>query len=217
MVYRRQVRIRRISVSLVEALFFRYLQGATFYREVFEKAVATVPAGEHQHWIDIGCGPGLLSRLAARKGYNAWGWDLSSSMVHTARRIAKKEESKAKYVVRGINDLTPKSAFIVSAASLLPLLDDVSSALRTMWDAVQVGGYLLVIEPTDTMRLFSRKELRMITGKRAWLMQLWVKAREDNILDPRCWSDLPGGVVEQFYALNGQVGIWRIQKTGSTI
>ncbi|MEM0445076.1 MAG: class I SAM-dependent methyltransferase [Nitrososphaerota archaeon] len=48
--------------------------------------------------IDLGCGTGLHVRELAKRGYEAWGVDISSHMIRTAKRLAR-GVAKAKFIV----------------------------------------------------------------------------------------------------------------------
>jgi len=66
------------------ARFFQWLQSADFYRALHAEAVATVPVTGGR-WLDVGCGPGLVTSLAAARGFEALGVDPSAAMVEAAR------------------------------------------------------------------------------------------------------------------------------------
>ena len=73
---------------MLAATLFTWLQGADFYRDLHRQAVDSLPEGNGKRWIDIGCGPGLVTRLAVARGYAATGIDTSAGMVKAARRLA---------------------------------------------------------------------------------------------------------------------------------
>lgn len=62
----------------MSAPLFTWLQAAPFYERLHADAVAEVPpAAPGARWIDVGCGPGLVARLAADRGHDALGLDRS--------------------------------------------------------------------------------------------------------------------------------------------
>jgi len=132
---------------------FAWLQGADFYTNLHSEAIAELPNGEGGKWVDVGCGPGLLTRLAAAKGYNAVGIDVDSSMIHEARKIVRNENSSAVFEVGDVFQIPAESADVVSASSLLAALDDKVGGFQALLKAVKPGGSLLIIEPTDRMTL----------------------------------------------------------------
>lgn len=56
---------------MIGAVLFTWLQGAEFYRELHKRAVDNLPSGEGKTWIEAGCRPGIVSRLAAMNDCHA--------------------------------------------------------------------------------------------------------------------------------------------------
>lgn len=168
---------------MIGPLLFTWLQGADFYRSFHREALDLLPPEEGQIWVDVGCGPGLMVRLAAGDGYQATGWDLRPSMVWTARRLAG--TSPARFRVGGVEDLPPEVADVVSASSLLAVLPDRAAGLQHLWRAVRPGGHLLVLEATT--RLTRAEARRLIRrgglGSRAEGLWIWARAREGRTVD----------------------------------
>jgi len=193
---------------MIGAVLFTWLQGAEFYSDIHKQAVDTLPSGKGETWIDIGCGPGLVSRLASKKLYNVTGVDTDKSMIKAAKRLNKWHETKATFEVGDLTYLTNKQFNVVSAASLLAVLDDKQEALNTMWESVLPKGYLLIIEPTKLMNQENAKKL-IKTGlpkKRIRGLKMWAMARENRAVDPLIFNsinttekitlELLGGLVE---------------------
>lgn len=194
---------------------FAWLQGADFYRGLHVEAVARLPFGVGKHWVDVGCGPGLLTRLAAEKGYAAVGVDMDPSMVRAAQKIARGEKSSAVFEVGDVFKLPPQSADVVSASSLLATLDDKGGGFQALLAAVRPGGSLLVIEPTDRMSLVAAEELirsGLPSGRVAGL-RMWARAREGHAVDPSLFRDADGREVASMPLLGGLVGSWLIRKS----
>ena len=74
---------------MIGAVLFTWLQGAEFYKDLHKQAIDALPSGEGKTWVDLGCGPDLVSRLAAANFYDVTGIDTDLSMIKAARRIAK--------------------------------------------------------------------------------------------------------------------------------
>lgn len=162
------------------ARFFACLQEAEFYREVHRQAVALLPPGAGRLWLDLGCGPGLVTRLAAERGYHALGRDIDPDMVAMAQRVARNKGSPARFEAAGIEAaLGEQRVDVVSAASLLFVLADRATALRQMLAQLKPGGVLLVVETTPAMRLGKAwRWLRQAGGgRRAWMLLLWAWVR----------------------------------------
>lgn len=167
-------------MSRLSALWFRYVQGAHFYQALHQQAVALLPPGQGQAWLDVGCGPGLVTRLAHQHGYRATGLDLDAAMIWQARRQSSPPDGPS-YVQAGLDDMVLRAATadVVSAASLLMVVPDRGAALRQLLQALAPGGTLLVIETT---RLMAQAAIRglpapLCTGRRAWVLRLWARVR----------------------------------------
>ena len=78
-------------MSQLAARFFNYVQGAEFYRDLHQQAVSLLPPGSGSLWLDVGCGPGLLTRLAAEHGYQATGFDIDPTMIAQAKKNSPDE------------------------------------------------------------------------------------------------------------------------------
>jgi len=177
---------------MIGAVLFTWLQGAEFYRDLHKQAVDTLPSGKGKTWIDLGCGPGLVSRLASEKLYDVTGIDTDRSMIKAARRLKKWHGSKANFEVSDLTHLSDKKADVISAASLLAVLDDREDALNKMWESVLPKGYLLIIEPTELMNQENAKEL-IKTGlpkKRLSGLKMWAIARENRAVDPTIFDTI---------------------------
>jgi 2-polyprenyl-3-methyl-5-hydroxy-6-metoxy-1,4-benzoquinol methylase len=80
---------------VIGATLFVWLQGAGFYRDVHQQAVDILPQGNGKTWLDVGCGPGLVARQAAARGYDATGVDADGNMVRAAKRLTRWHGSTA--------------------------------------------------------------------------------------------------------------------------
>ena len=177
---------------MIGAVLFTWLQGAEFYSCLHKQAVDTLPSGEGKTWIDLGCGPGLVSRLAAEKFYDVTGIDTDLSMIKAARRLNKWHGSKAHFEVSDLAYLLDKTADVISAASLLAVLDDKEDALNRMWESVLPKGYLLIIEPTELMNQENANKLIKsgLPKKRLRGLIMWAKARENRSVNPAIFDNI---------------------------
>ncbi|MBI3563031.1 MAG: class I SAM-dependent methyltransferase [Gammaproteobacteria bacterium] len=195
------------------SLLFTWLQGAPFYHELHQRAVETLPPGTGKLWLDVGCGPGLVTRLAAIRGYRAKGIDADPRMIKTAQRLAKLHHSAAEFEVGHIAALPYHGADVVSAASLLAVLDDKPSGLNRLWRCVRPGGYLRIVEPTDRMNLNNANQAiaRGLPRRRINGLRLWAMVRKNNTVAPGLYTGL---AVEQHYValLDALVGAWVFKK-----
>lgn len=78
-----------------QSRLFTRVQNADFYRRYLLDALRLLPAGQGRTFLDVGCGPGVRTRLAAAHGYLATGLDIDASMITAGRRIARREGSAA--------------------------------------------------------------------------------------------------------------------------
>jgi ubiquinone/menaquinone biosynthesis C-methylase UbiE len=199
-------------MGALAAHFFRYIQDADFYRELHREAVELLPPGKGKAWFDVGCGPGLVARLAQDHGYAAVGYDVDDDMIRLARRQSC-GKAGPQFQKVGLEDLAKRygRADVVSAASLLSVLRDREAAFSQLMDIVAPGGTLLIIETSERMAsrgalassLKSRAE-----GKRAWVLRLWAHVRRGNTavdVEALC---RPGCTVTRHELLDGLVNAW---------
>lgn len=202
------------GASVIAPLLFTWLQGADFYRALHREAVETLPPGNGKTWLDIGCGPGLVTRFAAERGYHAIGIDTDPQMVAAAKRIARREHSPAEFQTGDISTLPADSAQVVSAASLLAVLPDREAGLRSLWRLLRPGGTLLIIEPTRQMT--SENAARAIQNglpsRRIVGLRMWANARQGNIVDPEIYEKLGATSGHVLSLLDGLVEARVLQK-----
>ncbi len=199
-------------MSYSSAKLFAWLQEADFYRDLHAKAMAGLPNGKDRTWLDFGCGPGLFTRLAAAKGYSAMGIDQDPSMIREAKKIAKREASSADFAAGDVFQARPQGADVVSASSLLAVLDDKVGGFESLLRAVNPGGVLLIVEPTDQMTPQAVDVLIQdgLHGKRIDGLRMWARARQGSAIDPEIF----GTAIPATFAplLGGLVGAWFFQK-----
>jgi ubiquinone/menaquinone biosynthesis C-methylase UbiE len=197
------------------ARFFGYVQDADFYRDLHREAVALLPVGAGRTWFDVGCGPGLVARLAHERGYDAVGFDIDADMVRLACRRSAAAAVGLRYVESGLDDLVVKNgrADVVSAASLLNVLPDRRAALIQLLDAVAPGGTLLVVETSDMMASLRAGDRRrkLALGHRAWVLRLWARARLGTRavdIEALCPNEY---AVQRHALLGGLVNAWLVR------
>jgi SAM-dependent methyltransferase len=115
---------------MTPAALFSWMTRRGFYSDLHDEAAAMIPVppslsqpGPAPSWIDVGSGPGLITRMAASLGYDATGIDSSSAICRAlARRQAAREDSTAQFQRGDVGDLPAAAAQVVSALSLLAVL-----------------------------------------------------------------------------------------------
>lgn len=199
---------------MIASRTFTWIQGAPFYQDIHRQAVELLPRGDGKEWLDAGCGPGLVSRLAADRGYRAVGIDSNPRMIKAAKRLAVRTGSSASFAVGSIFDSPPDSADVVSAASLIAVLDDKVRGLAALWASVRSTGALLIIEPTERMNVDNAR-LTLTLGlppKRAQALLLWARARQGRAVPPDLLKTLPCRTIECAPLLGGMVNAWVLHK-----
>lgn len=199
------------------ARLFAWLQSADFYINLHSEAITDLPQGEGKKWVDVGCGPGLLTRLAAAKGHNAMGIDKDPLMIREAKKIVRNENSSAVFEVGDVFQIPEQSADVVSASSLLAVLDDKTAGFRSLLKIVKPGGLLLIIEPTDRMTLETANAIIQtgVHNGRINGLRVWARARQGRATDPRILNAPEANYVSFAPLLGGLVGAWTIQKSGA--
>ena len=201
-------------MGYASARLFEWLQGAGFYVNLHLEAVAGLPSGVGGKGVDVGCGPGVLTRLAAAKGYNAVGIDMDPYMVSAAMKIAKAENSSAVFEVGDVFRIPAQSADVVSASSLLATLDDKVGGFQALLGAVRPGGSLLIVEPTDRMTAQAVNVLieNGFGGRRINGLRMWARARQGNAVDPEIFKTAEAKEVAFTPLLGGLVGAWLFER-----
>lgn len=198
---------------MTSAEFFSWLSDADFYAQAHAEAVALVPPGPGT-WIDVGCGPGLVTRLAAERGFRATGYDRSLDMVLAARRRTAGLGARVRFEQASLAELERRapSADVVSAASLLAVLPDPGAALELLWRQVSAGGVLLIIETTPLMR--AERTLRALKGRRAVGLLMWGLARRGRSAAPTVDVFHPEDLASAFFhpLLEGLLGAWVLRR-----
>jgi 2-polyprenyl-3-methyl-5-hydroxy-6-metoxy-1,4-benzoquinol methylase len=106
---------------------------------------------------ELGCGPGWISRLAARHGVQGEGYDISPEMIEIAREVAAEEGLDVRYEVADMEELDLGRRFdtclLYDALHHSPQADLV---LATARKALKPGGRLLLAEPNWAHRFGGR-------------------------------------------------------------
>jgi cyclopropane fatty-acyl-phospholipid synthase-like methyltransferase len=61
--------------------------------------------------LDLGCGRGHTVRYLQRKGFDAWGIDLSLISIHQAKKISESKGLAKNYLIRDVFRYVPKKKF----------------------------------------------------------------------------------------------------------
>lgn len=203
----------------ITASFFTWVQGATFYielhREAVDRTLATT-AMPDPRWIDVGCGPGLVARLAAERGALVMGIDSDPAMITAANR----HPGVARFALGNADELAVASADIVSAASLLFGASEPKSMVATLWAAVAPGGALLIVETTTHMTVDRAREVASdLPRHRRHVLTLWARSRGGKAFDRTALDDLPTedrSTIPLLHGLAEAIIIPKPRETGSS-
>jgi 2-polyprenyl-3-methyl-5-hydroxy-6-metoxy-1,4-benzoquinol methylase len=107
---------------------------------------------------ELGCGSGWISRLAARHGVEAEGYDISPDMIEIAREQAAEEGLDVRYETGDMEQLDLGGRFdtclLYDALHHSPRADLVLASARR---ALRPGGRVLLAEPNWTQRFEGQK------------------------------------------------------------
>jgi len=202
-------------MGILSALFFAGIQSAEFYQSVHDEAVSLLPQGECRTWWDVGCGPGLVTRLAGDRGYRATGYDADPAMVYRARAVAH-ARTDIKFEVATLEQLAGSSmkADIVSATSLLAVLPDRAASLRQLLACVAPGGTLLLVEPDKSMTRDSARSWRAgrTIGRGAFFLDLWAATRNPARAIGASTLDIAGWNRARHPLMGGLVNAWTMRR-----
>ena len=199
---------------MMKVMLFWYLQAQTFYRTLHQEAVSFARVcenGEKLQWADVGCGVGLMSHIADKKGYVVQSFDLDSDMISWAKFLNKKNPHLL-FAVQDVMELDSKFD-VLSATSLLSVVPDRAMVLERLLSLLKnEDSKLILIEPTETMdvknvwkMVGSLKELYYFK-----MLFVWARARQGKSVDEVIFKDFNN--VSHSYVLNDMVRITIIGK-----
>jgi SAM-dependent methyltransferase len=118
--------------------------------------------------IDVGCGSGWTTLFLAEAGFDALGYDLAPANVELARERAARWHSAARFEVADMDALPAgPPADVALVFDALHHTAAQAAALRSVFERLAPGGWLLLGEPTWLHRL--SPEARRVRRERGWL------------------------------------------------
>ena len=108
--------------------------------------------------VELGCGPGWMTRFAARHGLEAHGYDIAPKMIEIAREVAAAENVETTFEVGDFETLDLgrrfDAALVYDAVHHTPRADLVFAAAHR---ALKPGGRFLLAEPNWKHRYQGRQ------------------------------------------------------------
>jgi len=133
--------------------------------------------------LDIGCGPGLLPAIFARKGHATYGTDIDFALLSSSLfpNIIQADASEPPFVPSRFN--------LITATNILFLLDDPLAALRAWRRLLTPDGELCLINPSEHLSISAAKKLadsRGLDGTARESLFIWTRNAETHFR----WTEL---------------------------
>lgn len=170
----------------MKILKFWWLQSQTFYKKIHLDALelANITATkETRTWADIGCGTGLVSKLATKKQYAVSSFDKDKWMIQFAQ-IIHIFHPKRKFYTADVIHIKEKFD-VITAISLLSVVKDKKGILQKLDLLLKDNtSKLIIIEPTELLTKANVVALMKRTKKFYYYKHLffWAKAREGKTI-----------------------------------
>ena len=135
--------------------------------------------------LDVGCGPGHVTRALARRGYDATGVDRSVRLLQIARRNARREGLQTKFE-RSSSDRLPfadGSFDCAIATGVIYWVEYPLATLREMVRVVKPGGVIGALDPHASMsiaRVRTYNSEHHLSRRDARKMTAWATSAEFN-------------------------------------
>jgi len=134
--------------------FFDNVQSTPFYKSLLQEFVNFIEVNSEMVVVDVGCGPGYLTRLLARRVKSVSCVDISEAMVKRARKHALEEDiENASYTVGRAENIPEESGYfnVAVATSVIYFVEDPVVALKEMARVVTKGAQVAMMNPSDKM------------------------------------------------------------------
>lgn len=116
--------------------------------ETLGALVDLAPAEQHTRWLEVACGPGLISRALARRVGSVHGVDLTPAMVEAARRASDEAGlENVSFSLADATDLTEIDSDSFDGAATRFSLHHIPAPERVLAEmnrVVRPGGWVLV-------------------------------------------------------------------------
>lgn len=163
--------------------YFVRVQETTIWRDLHAAMAAALPAPTgHARALDIGCGPGLLCDLLARRGWTVTGVDVGEDML----TLARARHPNLTFELGDAYDLTAFGAEtwqLVVASNLLFFLPDPLVVVRELVRACAPGGLVAMLNPSPDLNVARATELGHELALPEWdrmVLRNWARLAELN-------------------------------------
>jgi ubiquinone/menaquinone biosynthesis C-methylase UbiE len=135
--------------------------------------------------LDVGCGPGHVTRALARRGYDATGVDRSVRLLQIARRNARREGLQTKFERSSSNRLpfADGSFDCAIATGVIYWVEHPLETLREMARVVRPGGAISTLDPHASMsitRVRAYNSEHQLNRRDSRKMTAWATSAEFN-------------------------------------
>jgi ubiquinone/menaquinone biosynthesis C-methylase UbiE len=125
-------------------------------RRDFVDSIALEPVGynlRRLRILDVGCGPGHVSRALAHRGFDVTGVDRSPRLLKIASKLASRRDTHLRLLRAPSHDLPfPYSSFDCSIATgVIYWVEHPESTLREMVRVTRPGGTIALLDPHSSM------------------------------------------------------------------
>lgn len=141
-------------------MLFYYLQSSIWYFSIFEKWIETIAVNHNHRVLEMGCGPGVLTRHLHMQGYDVEGIDVSEDMIlygesmyGSSGEMIKLHCQDAKKTFYKDNEFD-----YVIAASLVNVLDAPEDIIKEMLRVTKKNGIISILYPTEEMNMRNIKQ-----------------------------------------------------------
>lgn len=180
---------RRFSANYGAAAAFE--ERLAVWRRAIDDVLPTLPTGAP--CLDLGCGDGTLSLLAADRGIPTVGFDRSTAMLDLARRKAGTQglADRVDFVraalplIDNVEQECRGAAGLVLCSSVIEYIDDPAALLRQIARLLRPGGTLLLSLPNvdSIYRICERLVARLAPRRDSYVHYQRHRLRVNDIVD----------------------------------
>ena len=164
--------------------YFTRVQASSGWARILTSFTRFVSPQPGQRALDVGCGPGALTRRLAQLGCEAHGVDAEPAMIAQAAELARAQPG-AHFRVGGALSLPfADSEFdLVTATNVIFLIPDPAAGLEEMTRVCRSGGIVAMLNPSPKLSRASAQayaEALGLTDFNAFSLTNWGTVAESN-------------------------------------